>query len=191
MSIDRSMPWLVFPPAVDLANTVVSTPRGPVDLLTTDEELDAWLAAERGRIPHVEAARGRLGEVRSLRDAVYSLLHGSVRGDPPDEAAIAEVNATSRAAPTALLVGERLEVVHVDLVEEPWDGFRGAIARSAIELVGVGGVALSECGAPSCGMLFLPDSRRQKWCSAACGNRARVARHSARRLSASPPGRSR
>ena len=60
--IDRSLPWLVFPPAVDLANTVVVTPAGPVDLLTRPDELDVWIAAERGRVPDVKSARGRLRE---------------------------------------------------------------------------------------------------------------------------------
>ena len=184
MSIDRSMPWLVFPPAVDLANTVVATGRGPVDLLATDEELDVWIDAERDRIPNVEAARGRLREVRVLRDAVHGLLHARARRERPDPAAIAGVNEASRASPAVAQIDERYEVSRLDQASSAWDGFRGVIARSAIELAGASGAALSECKAPSCGMLFLPDSGRQKWCSSSCGNRARVARHSARRRSA-------
>jgi predicted RNA-binding Zn ribbon-like protein len=57
-----------------------------------------------------------------------------------------------------------------------------AIARSAIEVVGGpdrGRVRV--CRAPGCGTFFLAGRAGQVWCSAACGNRARVARHHDRR----------
>ena len=64
---DASFPWLVFPPAVDLANTVLIITSGDRDLLQSDDQLEAWIAAERGRIPGVTPAwpggsgRERLG----------------------------------------------------------------------------------------------------------------------------------
>src|SRR4029450_13079703 len=58
--IDETLPWLTFPAAVDLSNTIVVTPGCDIDLLRTDEQLDVWIAAERGRIACVEAASGRL-----------------------------------------------------------------------------------------------------------------------------------
>jgi predicted RNA-binding Zn ribbon-like protein len=36
------------------------------------------------------------------------------------------------------------------------------------------------CGAPGCVLVFLRRHPRREWCSAACGNRARQARHYAR-----------
>ncbi|MGH2961465.1 MAG: ABATE domain-containing protein, partial [Solirubrobacterales bacterium] len=65
--IEDNLEWLVFPPAVDLSNTVMITPAGDRDLLEREDQLAAWIAAERGRIPGVEAASGRLTEVRELR----------------------------------------------------------------------------------------------------------------------------
>ena len=181
MTVDRSLPWLVFPPAVDLANTVVTTSAGPLDLLTTEDELAVWVAAEHGRIPDVQSVRGRLEEVRDLRQAVHGLLHARASGRRPTSAVVDAVNAASRAVPVAPVV-DTASGVHAEPVPaKPFDRFRAAVARSAVELVGRGEGVLAECGAPSCGMLFLPTSARQTWCSPACGNRARVARHAARR----------
>ena len=73
--IDETLPWLTFPPAVDLSNTIVVTPRGELDLLTTDQQLDVWIAAERGRIPSVPAAAGHLHDIRNLRADLRALLY--------------------------------------------------------------------------------------------------------------------
>jgi Putative stress-induced transcription regulator len=80
--IDETLPWLTFPPAVDLSNTIVVTPRGDIDLLTTDEQLDVWIAAERGRIASVDAAAGRLDDVRALRADLRALLYAYAQGRP-------------------------------------------------------------------------------------------------------------
>ncbi|MBI2237124.1 MAG: CGNR zinc finger domain-containing protein, partial [Actinobacteria bacterium] len=39
---------------------------------------------------------------------------------------------------------------------------------------------LGICAAPRCGRFFLAARPKQVWCTRACGNRARVARHYAR-----------
>ena len=36
---------------------------------------------------------------------------------------------------------------------------------------------LRVCGAPGCVLMFARDHTRREWCSNACGNRARQARH--------------
>jgi predicted RNA-binding Zn ribbon-like protein len=56
-----------------------------------------------------------------------------------------------------------------------------AFATDAIDLLtGPHRQDLRACGAPGCVLLFLKDHPRREWCSAACGNRARQARHYAR-----------
>jgi predicted RNA-binding Zn ribbon-like protein len=175
--IDRSLPWLGFPPGVDLANTVVQTPVGPVDLLATEEDLAQWVAVEIPHLPDAGAATGRLEDVRLLRDAVHVLLHAAVRGSTPPREVVAAVNEASAASPVVVAL-EKGTVVERTLAASPFDRFRGAVARSAIEVFG--SEALSRCDAPSCGMLFLASRARQSWCSPSCGNRARVARHARR-----------
>jgi predicted RNA-binding Zn ribbon-like protein len=163
---NEALPWLGFPPAVDLANTVMVTPAGELDLLEDEGQLGAWIAAERGRIVGVEAASGRLPEVRALRETVRELLHARANGEPPPEKARRRVNAICASVPVrAVLTPEGRAV------EEP----------DACDTYALFEDRLSVCGAPSCGMLFLRDHSRQVWCSKACGNRARVARHAARR----------
>jgi predicted RNA-binding Zn ribbon-like protein len=176
----EALPWLVFPPAVDLSNTVVVRAAGELDLLATDEQLEAWIAAERGRIPGVEAASGRLADVRELRQRVRELLHGRARGKRAPEGARQRINAIAAAAPirTALTADGR--AIEESESDDPFTVFEATVARSAIELADRGEDRLSVCGAPSCRMLYLRDHPRQVWCSKACGNRARVARHAAR-----------
>jgi predicted RNA-binding Zn ribbon-like protein len=179
----EALPWLVFPPAVDLANTVIATPAGNRDLLGTEDDLDAWVAAERGRIPGVDAAGGRLADVRQLRDIVRAVLHARAGGKRPPEAARRRINAMSSAAPIRITLTAGGRAKQEPEARDAYSLFEASIARSAIELAGEGGDRLLVCGAPSCGMLFLREHPRQVWCSKACGNRARVARHEARRRS--------
>jgi predicted RNA-binding Zn ribbon-like protein len=179
----EALPWLVFPPAVDLANTVLITPSGQRDLLATDDQLEAWIGAERGRIPGVEAASGRLAKVRALRESVRDLLHARARGRRPPEGARERVNAISARAPIRISLTPDGRAVQEPSPRDAYSLFEAEIARSAIELASHHGDdnALAVCGAPSCGMLFLREHPRQVWCSKPCGNRARVARHAARR----------
>jgi predicted RNA-binding Zn ribbon-like protein len=174
-------PWLGFPPAVDLANTVMVTPAGDLDLLGDENGLRAWVAAERGRIAGVGAASGRLTEVRALRDTVRGLLHARARGEPPPEEARRRVNAISASVPLRAVLTLEGRAVEEPDARDTYALFESTVARSAIELGDRDEDRLSVCGAPSCGMLFLRDHPRQVWCSKACGNRARVARHAARR----------
>jgi predicted RNA-binding Zn ribbon-like protein len=177
---DAYLPWLVFPPAIDLANTVTVSPAGERDLLEREEQLGAWIDAERGRISGVEAARGRLSEVRELRRSVHGLLHARARGERAPDEARRRVNAMSAAVPTRISLTRDGDAVEERDARDDYTLFEAAIARSAIELAARGEDRLSVCDAPSCGMLYLREHPRQVWCSKACGNRARVARHAAR-----------
>jgi predicted RNA-binding Zn ribbon-like protein len=177
---EPNLPWLTFPPAVDLANTVRNTPSGDQDLLETDDQLAAWIAAERGRIRDVDAASGRLIEVRELRALVRELLHARASGKRPPKPARDRLNVVSAAAPIRVSLTPDGRVVEEANSPDPYARFEADIARSAIQLAQRGDRGLSVCGAPSCGMLFLREHPRQVWCSTECGNRARVARHAAR-----------
>jgi predicted RNA-binding Zn ribbon-like protein len=160
------------------------TPAGDRDLLGSEDQLDAWIAAERGRIPGVEAATGRLAEVRELRDTVRQLLHARARGKPSPASARRQINAISSAAPIRISLTSDGRALEEPDVRDDYSLFAAAIAHSAIELADQRDAGLSVCGAPSCGMLFLREHPRQLWCSKPCGNRARVARHAARRRAA-------
>jgi predicted RNA-binding Zn ribbon-like protein len=172
--------WLGEHLAVDLANTVMVVRDDElVDLVATSADLARWLSAEAHRLPQARRADVDLAEFRALRDATRELLAAAARGIPPSRRSLDHVNAASAAAPVA----PRLEQGgHAGLraLHEPAGGdararLLGTLARATIELVGSPeGRSLQICAAPSCGMFFL-GSRR--WCCAACGNRARAARH--------------
>ncbi len=178
--IDETLPWLTFPPAVDLSNTIVVTPRGDVDLLGTNEQLDVWIAAERARIASVNAAVGRLHDVRALRADLRALLYAHAQARRLPEAPRLRINALSAAAPAYPMLANAGSVVVKHASDDPYAIFAAEVARSAIELLAGDDTRLSICTAPSCGLLYPPDHSRQLWCCRACGNRARVARHAAR-----------
>jgi predicted RNA-binding Zn ribbon-like protein len=172
--------WLGEPLAVDLANTVMVVREGQaVDLIATPEDLRRWLQAERGRLGACSFAVAHIEEIRALRDAVRSLLSASAQGAPPPPDALEVVNTASRGAPMMpqLETGKGAELRMVELTAngEPLTQLLGTLARSAITLLtGPERAQLHICNAPSCGMVFLGARR---WCCAACGNRARAARH--------------
>lgn len=172
--------WLGEPLAIDLANTIMIVRQGEaIDLLATPQDLRLWLQAERGRLGDCAFAVARLEEIRALRDAVHSLLASSTQGGTPPPRALASVNAASSAAPTAPLLepgGDgALQVAEQAGGGDPLAQLLGRLARSAIALLcGPEREQLHICRAPSCGMFFLGERR---WCCAACGNRARAARH--------------
>ncbi len=169
--------WLGEPLAIDLANTVMVVREGEtVDLLGAPCDLERWLAAEGDR---VEGAAVDLADFRALRDAARELLTARAQGAAAPRRALDLVNAASAEARTA----PRLEpgagaALQVRLVAAGGDGrarLLGALARATIDLLGSPEAAsLRICDAPSCGMFFLGARR---WCCAACGNRARAARH--------------
>jgi predicted RNA-binding Zn ribbon-like protein len=181
--IDKTLPWLTFPVALDLSNTIVVTPHGQIDLLTTDEQLDVWVTAERGRIASADAAAGRLGDVRALRGDLRALLYPHAEGHPLPGPPRRRLNARSAAVPTYPVLTTGGEVIVEHASDDAYATFAAEVARSAIELLGADGRRISVCTAPSCGLLYPPDHPRQRWCSRACGNRARVARHAARQRS--------
>jgi predicted RNA-binding Zn ribbon-like protein len=181
--IDRSMPWLgVFPLAVELANTIVVTGSGSIDLMATDEELETWILAEAARFPIAEGARGHLPEVRALRGEVRALLLATVEDRPLPDAPRVSINKMSSRSPRFPTLNDDGVTAIRDLSRDGFIEFCGTVARSVIELLGEEDrlQELGICGAPSCGMFFVATNPRQRWCSSACGNRARVARHAAR-----------
>ena len=91
------------------------------------------------------------------------------------------VNRSSAASPSYrqidLSSAERPRVVYESQTGRA-EQILGAIADAAIDLLtGPDRERIKVCPAPSCGMFYLAGKGDQQWCSASCGNRARVARH--------------
>lgn len=180
-----SAPLLGEPLPVELMNTIWADRDGVHDALASTADAAAWLhatATEPGRISRPAADR-----LRSLRDALRALA-AEVTGDPrpaadptPHAAAVAVLNETCALAPawskvhwpsggeperTRASAGRQAELALAGLAEQAVELFTGS-ARER----------LRPCLAPGCVLYFVREHPRREWCSAGCGNRARVARH--------------
>jgi predicted RNA-binding Zn ribbon-like protein len=182
------------PVPVRLMNTIRADRHGLRDDLRTVDDLREWLALVAG----VEGwgpgsvEESDLERFRRLRDALRRLAAFRTGDDRPAaitsaqdlEAAVAEVNDAAAQAPTwptlALREGRlhRLPSVEAGVVAQ----CLSSIAAQAVDLLGdPESSPLRACRAPACVLYFVKDHPRREWCSAGCGNRARAARHYARR----------
>ena len=157
------------PIALELAATL----EGGRDRLGGPRDLERWLAARGIDGPGLAL---RLADFRELRAAIRSLLLAAVQARPMPPDAVEALNAASAAAPThPALALDRVEVVETGPVAAR---VFAALARSAIEIAGgPERDRVRSCPAPGCGRFFLATRRGRRWCSPACGNRVRVARH--------------
>ncbi|MGH9212852.1 MAG: CGNR zinc finger domain-containing protein [Acidimicrobiales bacterium] len=174
--------WVLADPnlAVDLLGTLRS--RGDAlagDDLPDDPDAIAWVHR------HVEGAGLDPSDVVTLRELLRDLFTAAVDGGAPpagsvealnDLAAASPVNLAARRADDDAVTVERTSPGAASTV------VRAELARSALALLAAPARdRLRLCRAPGCSLFFLTDLRRQQWCSADCGNRARVARHYTRR----------
>jgi len=168
--VDTSAPVRDEPLAIELMNTIWADRTGTHDALATAELARGWLTAHADRLDSVTLPQ--LGPLRQLRDAARTLGSGTPTGRA---AALRLVNSSVRARWTELR----------------WDGALVAAPRAAgtsgSHLVSTFAEAIVEaftsdyevraCAAPGCVLFYARVRDRREWCSAACGNRARVARH--------------
>lgn len=175
------------PLPVRLMDTIWVDRSGVYDTLTTVANLRVWLAFvydDDGLMPDDHELR----RFRRLRDGLRrlaALMTGDSRlaaASPTTdiERAIADVNWAVAQAPSVpqlsytdgdftLITARKSTQVQQTL---------SSIGHSAVEFFcGESMTSLRACYAPSCLMYFVKDQRRRQWCSTACGNRARVARH--------------
>ncbi len=172
------------PLPVELHNTLYATTRGErCDAIAEPAALRAWLAAVASDLPvpaqTVDA--GRIAEFRALRDAVRTALRSAGDGKPVPPGARRTLNDAAAACPRSVQLAAdatRRVRYHAD---DPTTMVLAAIAHETIALVSSPRAAqLAVCGAPGCVLMFLRSHPRRAWCSTACGNRARQARHYAK-----------
>jgi predicted RNA-binding Zn ribbon-like protein len=195
MTMGYSGPIRNEPLAIELHNTLYASRGRAIDGLVEADGAKAWLTAIGKRLPAGgTGADPSLEQLVELRAAVRDALHAVVEGRPPPHPAIQTLNRASARAPrsagarwrrTAAAVWEPR--VHTD---DRADVVVAAFAADAIELItGPRRDAIRACGAPGCVLLFFKDHQRREWCSNACGNRARQARHYERTRGRPPSGR--
>jgi predicted RNA-binding Zn ribbon-like protein len=160
-----------------------------LDLCAASAEPTLTDTAAAGRWLRARGLRGDLGpggleRLRLLREAVDALLRAAVDRQPPPITALDQLNAASAeaaACPQLNWPAAGAPRMWLSTPAGPDAAIVGAFARSAIELLsGRERDRLRVCGAHGCQSLFLAANPRRQWCSPACGNRVRVARHAAR-----------
>jgi predicted RNA-binding Zn ribbon-like protein len=174
--------------AIELHNTRYARDGTGVDALDDPVQARAWLAAvsRRGALSELPAGAGPTPDaLRGLRAAIRMLVAATVAARPLDPAAVAAVNAACAAAPGVPRL--RLTDDGPAVRETTFgDATRAAvvlavIAADAIDLLaGPHRTKVRLCGAPGCVLAFVATHPRRTWCSDACGNRARQARHARR-----------
>ncbi|GAB3879027.1 hypothetical protein GCM10029964_030640 [Kibdelosporangium lantanae] len=143
------------------------------------------------------AGASPLREFQRLRDALRSLA-ADVTDDarlprPLDPATATEaVNSACAYAPTwSAITAQATRTRHSQHTFA--EAALSDIAEQAVDLfTGAERDQLRACHAPTCVLYFIRNHPRREWCSASCGNRARVARHYRRHHSDAdtPSGRS-
>lgn len=175
------------PLPVRLMSTIHADPDGVHDELRTPADVDEWLDAAGVDRAGAHATTAELARARALRDAVRRLAAhvtqdsrqaaASATTDP--RAALDDVNAAAAELPAPLLA---LRDGHLEVGAPGGPSpVTTGLARVAVEAVGLLGgpdaARLRACYAPGCVLYFIRTHPRREWCSVACGNRVRAARH--------------
>jgi predicted RNA-binding Zn ribbon-like protein len=153
------------------------------DGLADGASCEAWLAALGRRLPSDGTGFGpQRGELIALRQAVREAFQALLEGQSPARTSIDAINRGSARAPRSAIAKWRRgahPVAGWDFgAASRADVVLGALAADAIDLMtGPDRANLRACGAPGCVLAFVKDHPRREWCSSACGNRARQARH--------------
>jgi predicted RNA-binding Zn ribbon-like protein len=162
------------PLAIELHNTLYMASGRLRDGLADPVPFLAAIAPRLGVLPAGGWPTSKA--LTELRAAIRTALAS------PTAATLAPINAPAARAPRA----PRAEADLTRSIEHGGADRAAAVlasfAISAIELLtGPERDAIRTCGAPGCVLMYLKDHPRRRWCSNACGNRARQARHYARR----------
>ncbi|MFE3451642.1 CGNR zinc finger domain-containing protein [Nonomuraea sp. NPDC059194] len=179
--------------ALDFVSTLRAGRSGLTDNLADPGALTAWArshADDLGLDPGFAATPEQWSQVVELRQAVRALFARAVAPGPPSAAdaarlppfdqALARVNAAALAVPTAprLAWDEAAPTLTHVPVGPAEQALPARLAQAAMEfLAGPQAAELRACPAPRCVLYFVKEHPRQEWCSTACGNRARAARH--------------
>lgn len=171
--------WLGDHLAVDFANTVRLVAGERVELVATPDALQDWLGLVGLGVATTVDERLRVDFVE-LRDAALEVLHAAHSSRDLPDRATARVNAAVLAAGTCRLLTPQSHTCRYASARGTTGltNLLGRLAAAVVDLVARDDLAnLAVCPAPLCGQFFHRARPNQRWCSAGCGNRARVDRH--------------
>ncbi|MEU1089800.1 CGNR zinc finger domain-containing protein [Streptomyces sp. NPDC005576] len=158
-----------------------------VDEVNTPQGLTRWITAYRSRLAmsggeRIDIGIADIATALTTRNAVRDLLDSIVDNTPPPEASLGLVMRRARAIQEAELAWPA-SGPHLVWPEgtETMEKVTAQVCASTVRLSSSPRrLLLRRCPAPRCVLFFSALRKGQQWCSPACGNRARVARHSAK-----------
>lgn len=183
---ERSWVLAEEPTPVRLMSTIWADTAGPHDDFTAPADVDEWLDAVGIDREGSHATREEFLSAVHLRDSVRRLA-AQVTDDQRPAAASAVASVDDAAHTVNAVAGERalpqlqFNDGHLELATaragSPVIAGLAEVAHAAQQLLGANGSHLRACHAPGCVLYFVKTHPRREWCSVACGNRARAARH--------------
>lgn len=200
MSTPQSPPSPILGQAlpVELMNTIWADRQGVHDALAAHDVARSWIETISSRVEFSvpdgvdQLGAGGLAHLRGLRDALRRIAAertGDLREPAASaitdlETAIQTVNEAARLAyiwPTLTMTTDGAITDHYEPAGAPDELLVSTLATQGIELFSrKADLDLRACLAPGCVLYFIKEHPRREWCSNACGNRARAARHYAR-----------
>lgn len=167
--------------ALALVNTEVQVGGRRVDLIPDEATAGDWLERhDLGPLPKSAQSAWPDG-LHALRESLGEVLRAVADGRPPPPKHLRRLNDTARRAPGARQLGWRQDAVTVDWKPAgrpaALDVLLARIAEDGIRLAAEEGTRLRNCGAQDCARMLVAHDPRRVWCSTACGDRTRVARH--------------
>jgi len=170
-------------------NTIWADTGGVHDELTGPAALRDWFVDVTG-YDHTELGEptdDEFADALLLRDSLRRLAaHVTEDVRAPAQSSVAEVDEAVDAVNRLLTSRPHAELALSDghlhtVISEHASPTRSALAdlgHDAVELLtGPQAVNLRACNAPGCVLYFVKSHPRRQWCSEACGNRVRAARH--------------
>lgn len=170
-------------------NTIWADTSGVHDELTGVAALHDWLAAVTGYdgIGVGEPSQAELSDALLLRNSLRRLAaHCTADVRPNARSQVTEIDEAVDAVNTLLADRPHTELTvrsgQLQAVNKqhasPCRSALASLGYEAVELLtGPASTNLRACNAPGCVLYFVKSHPRREWCSEACGNRARAARH--------------
>ncbi len=188
METYRAFPLISGHLSLDLVNTEVNRRGVRHDLLVSDGDLEQWIKTmqKSGSLAYEPCAGGcivpgSLHPLRAVRTFLRTGFEEMADDRPVDHSWVAYLENLIERAPFSYKV--QADALVPVPVGRPPDALASLIAVDALRLLVSGELrTLHRCANPDCVLLFMDASGRRKWCSMKiCGNRIKVARHTAHR----------
>lgn len=180
---------------IDLLNTVTAREAEPIDWLDSYEQALEWAtltqhfdrrvlaALEQLSTAEPAAAALALQRLRELRETVYDVVAGAIRGEVQPQERLGRLESLWKdaVAHARLSLSDRRADLELAVESSRLDYLGHELALRAFELLQTFPVARTRiCMGARCGWIFIDRSKagRRRWCDmATCGNAAKSRRH--------------